>query len=92
MDRSKTVELMMIIWRLGTGRTYPDYPKVNDLLTVQKMGAGIVPLLTDWTDDHCCIIRTGAAVALHSIIPAVRIMLPRPGTMREEIPTFVSLI
>lgn len=69
MDRSKTVELMPIMWRLGTGRTYPSYSKAEDLRSMRAMGAGIIPLLTDWTEHECCVIRTGAAVALRHIAP-----------------------
>lgn len=64
MDRTKTVELMPIVWRLGTGKAYIDYPRAMDLAAVGEMGERVVPLLNEWLEDDCQIMRTGAAAAL----------------------------
>lgn len=78
MDRSKTAELMPILWRLGTGKVYLDYSRTGDLAAVAEMGGCVVPLLTERLEDDCRILRSGAAIALRHIFPAV----PSPASQR----------
>lgn len=94
MDRTKTAELMPIMWRLGTGKAYLDYPHAGDLAAVKAMGESVVPLLTDKLDCDCRVIRTGAAVALRHLQPTAVIPAFRRSTEDDEhgVVTLSSLI
>src|SRR5262245_6330436 len=81
MDRSKTVELMPIVWRLGTGKVYVDYPRRQDLAAVAAMGESVVPLLREWLEDDCCILRTGAAIALGRVATVLSRTVPTDGAV-----------
>lgn len=77
MDRSRTVELMPIVLRLGTGKVYRDCPPEQDFAAVVQMGRGVIPLLIDWLDDECRIVQRGAARALDHL--AANGFLPDKG-------------
>ena len=93
MNQNKAVELMPILWRLGTGKAYRDFPRDQDLAAVACMGKCILPLLDRWLDDECKIIKNGAAAAMAVVEPStVRVVRRTPEPEESGVAMLAAFI